>query len=119
MAYENLISSSSGNFVLIKKEKIGRSDIPCESLEVRSVNNGDKYVVRIDLDGYVNWDREDEEDKTPVRYQYTNKVNVAHGFRSTTESLEETAEYIEVMKEALDFAYKVKTYIEDHPEWQR
>ena len=120
MAYENIMKSSKGNFVLTRVEGIGRNDIPYIQLQVRSVNDGEKYVVRIDLESrWVNFDRDDPEDKTPIRTTYTDRVTIAHGFRSTTETLEETAEYIEVMKEALDFAYKVKEYIIDTPEWRR
>ena len=92
------------NFILYYVQGIGINDTPYEELQVKSVGLADKHVVEIDLHSGVF-----AFNGKPIKYTY-NKVTVKHGFRCTPDTLAETQEYINVLKEALDVAFEVQKY---------
>lgn len=105
----NLIFSE-GDFALYKKEDIGCHDTHFEGLEVKSSDNAAKYVVEVQL-----FSDSPRFDGTPVKYRYdTERTAVVHGMRSRSESLAETAEYIEVLQAAIAFANRVNKWIVDN-----
>lgn len=106
----NLIFSE-GDFALYKDEGIGQNDTHFEGLVVKSSDNAAKYVVEVRLfsKGFPPFDG------TPVKYKYdTERTEVVHGMRSQSESLAETAEYIEVLQAAIAFANRVNKWIVDN-----
>lgn len=106
----NLIFSE-GDFALYKKEGIGMNDTPYEGLEVKSSDNAVKYVVEVRLYSIGN----PSFDGTPVKYIYdTERTEVSHGMCMKSESLAETAEYIEVLQAAIAFANRVNKWIVDN-----
>jgi len=110
---ETIKVSGEGNFRLCKRDGIGMNNTPFEELFVRSEGLADKYVVEIRLDSdYKPFNGQ------PIKQTYTN-VYIAHGMRSVNESLAETSEYVDVLKEAIDFAYEVKNFIESSEEWSK
>lgn len=93
------------NFTLEHVTGVGNNDTPYEELEVRRKGLAEKHVVDIDLRPtcvlqYVG---------KPIKYTYRD-VHVKHGFRSTPDTLAETQEYINVLKEALEVAFEVQKY---------
>lgn len=105
---EVLLSSKDDNFILTLREGTLRDGTPYKKLEVKSQGLADKHVVEIRLE-------EDYFSHTP---KYSG-VYIAHGMRMQSDSLSETAEYIKVLEEALDFAYRINSYIENHSEWKK
>ena len=105
---EVLLSSRDDNFILMLREGTTRDNTPYKKLEVKSQGLADKHVVEIRL----------EEDYFSPNPKYSG-VSIAHGMRMKTDSLSETAEYIKVLEEALDFAYRINSYIENHSEWKK
>lgn len=108
------IKAASGNvlfedpyFSLIEDGGIGINDTPWEGLRVISKGSAKKHVVEIRLKTKGSPDFNGE----PVTYQYSD-VEVAHGMRSTSDTLEDTEEYIEVLEDAVAFARKVKKYLQ-------
>jgi hypothetical protein len=93
------------NFILQYVEGIGVRDTPYQELRVKSVGLADKYVVEVRLNSARVYSYEGE----LVKYEYNN-VYVSHGMRMVSDSLAETQEYIEVLKEALDVAFEVQKY---------
>ena len=109
---ETLKISTNSNFRLCKRSGKGVNDTQYEELVVISDNLADKYVVEIRL----------ESDYLPyigefVRNKYGD-VYIAHGMRSVNESLSETKEYVDVLNEAIEFAYTVKDFINSNDEWK-
>lgn len=102
MAVEKCISSETGLFTLCKVT-IEKPDVIITEYVIRSNKEADDFVVRIDF-GYSHG----------FEHDY-NKVEISHGFRSRGETLEETARYIEILQEALNFVPKAKQYALDHP----
>ena len=96
-------------FALVSQSGVGINNTPYTNLEVKSKDLASKHVVEIRLNT-TQW-----EDFTgePVRYTYKD-CYIAHGMRSVTDTLDETAEYIEVLEDALNFADKVNAYL---PQW--
>ena len=110
---ETLKVSDNYNFRLCKRDSIGINDTPYEELLVKSENLADKYVIEIRLESdYHDFNGQ------PIKYTYYD-VYIAHGMSSRKESLLDTKEYVEVLNEAIDFAYKVKDFIENNPEWHK
>lgn len=105
-----ILKSKNFNFAILKG--VGVNDTPYTRLEVETKGAARKHVVSIDLD--FQW--EDFEGK-PVQYKYYD-VRVNHGMRMKTDTLEETLEYIDVLKEAVDFAKKVVKWIDKNPQWK-
>lgn len=102
----------SKNFELVVRKGVGINDTPWTMLEVISKDIARKHVVSIDLEQ----NHEDFVGK-PVQYKYYD-VRVDHGMRSALDTLDETVEYIEVLKEAVDFAKKIMKWIAANPEWK-
>lgn len=92
------------NFTLEHVTGVGINDTPYEELEVRSKGLAEKHVVSIELDSSVYTFNGE-----PVK-RLVNKAYVKHGFRSVPDTLAETQEYINVLKEALDVAFEVQKY---------
>lgn len=107
-----LMTSSNGNFCLCHRHGVGINDTPYEELRVTSVRLADKYVIEIRLDADFN-----DFNGKHIKNTY-NDVYIAHGMRSAKESLAETKEYVEVLNEAIEFAEKIKDYIEYNDEWK-
>lgn len=103
----------SKNFELVVNRGVGINDTPYTELAVLSKDLAEKHVVGINL----NYISENFEGK-PVQYKYTGEVCVYHGMRMSYDSLDETLEYIEVLKEAVDFAKDVSAWIDANPEWK-
>ena len=93
------------NFVLYYVEGVGSNDTPYQELTVESIGIASKHVVHVELNiaGFYPFNG------TPVKYEY-NRVEVKHGMRMHADTLVETQEYIEVLKEALEVAFEVQKY---------
>lgn len=96
------------NFDFVRTHGIGRNDTPWTGLAVvtKEGTPAKKHVVEIRL----NYKGDPEFDGTPVEYKYSG-CQVAHGMRSQIDTLDDTAEYIEVLEDALDFAYRVNDWL--------
>lgn len=110
---KRLVRAASGKvlfsdpyFSLVEDSGIGINNTPWEGLYVISKGPAEKHVVEIRLKtkGFPDFNGE------PVTYQYSD-VEVAHGMRSTSDTLEDTEEYIEVLEDAVAFAKKIKKYL--------
>lgn len=102
------------NFALVEEHGIGIEDTPFTKLEVESKGKARKHVVEISLFS----DSPDFEGK-PVQYRYVpEKTYVNHGMRMKVDTLEETLEYVAVLKDAVEFAKRVNTWLFAHPEWK-
>lgn len=93
------------NFTLEYLTGVGMNDTPYEQLNVRSKGLADKHVVEVRLDYRGTYPFNGE----PVKYMYDG-VEVSHGMRMKKDTLAETQEYINVLKEALDVAFEVQKY---------
>lgn len=99
---------TQGDFTLVKESGIGVSDTPYEELRVISEGAAEKHVVEVRLESdYKAFNGQ------PVKYKYYG-VEIAHGMRTSRDSLADTAEYIQVLQDALDFAKLVEKYIHDN-----
>lgn len=94
-----------GDFELVYQKGVGINDTPYEELYVISKGLAKKHVIEVRLDSYHSPRFEGE----PVKYIYHN-VYVSHGMRCVSDSLVETKEYIDVLKDALDVAFEVQKY---------
>lgn len=92
------------NFTLEYVTGVGINDTPYEELDVRSKGLAEKHVVSVRIDTAVYTFNGE-----PVKRLVTG-VNVNHGMRMKTDTLAETQEYINVLKEALDVAFEVQKY---------
>lgn len=103
---------SEGDFTLVKSTGIGVEDTPWTMLEVISDNNAAKHVIEIRLipHGMPRYEGK------PIFYKYEG-AQVSHGMRMKSDTLKETEEYIESLKEALAFARRVERYIKENAEW--
>ena len=103
---------TQGDFTLVKESGIGVSDTPYEELRVISEGAAEKHVVEVRLESdYQPFNGQ------PVKYKYYG-VEVAHGMRTKRDSLADTAEYIQVLQDALDFAKLVEKYIHEN-DWAK
>lgn len=95
-------------FDLVKRSGVGRNDTLWEGLDVISKGLAEKHVVSIRLNqkGFPEYDGE------PIKLQYTD-CYISHGMRSVMDTLEETEEYIQVLKAAVIFAKSVNYYLEN------
>lgn len=93
------------NFTLEHITGVGNNDTPYEQLNVRSKGLAEKHVVEVRLD----YRGSHEYNGEPIKYMY-NSVDVSHGMRMKKDTLAETQEYINVLKEALDVAFEVQKY---------
>lgn len=97
-----IMNSKAGYFSLVETSGTGINRTPWTGYTVIGGPEAKKYVVEIHLDR-DNVDMNGD----PVQFTYRD-VYVAHGFGSKVESLEETAQYIKVLQDALDFAYEIQ-----------
>lgn len=104
---------SQGDFTLVKESGIGVNDTPWEGLAVISEGKANDFVIEVRLLGC---DLPRFEGKL-VHYKYS-EVSVAHGFASRHETLKDTEDYIECLKEAVEFARRVEHYIQNNEEWR-
>lgn len=93
------------NFILRRIQGVGANDTPYDELEVKSIGLAEKHVVEVRL----NYRGTHEYNGEPIKYIYS-EVEISHGMRMKKDSLAETGEYIEVLKEALDVAFEVQKY---------
>ena len=93
------------NFTLEHITGVGNNDTPYEQLNVRSKGLAEKHVVEVRLDyrGCHEYNGE------PIKFRYCD-VNVSHGMRMKKDTLAETQEYINVLKEAIYVAFEVQKY---------
>lgn len=102
------------NFALCQVHGVGVEDTPYAKLEVESRGKARKHVVEISLDS----DFPDFDGK-PVHYHYyTAGTHVNHGMRMKIDTLDETLEYVDVLKDAVKFVKRVNKWIAAHSEWQ-
>ena len=102
------------NFKLVEYSGRGIENTPYRALRVDSKGKAKKHVVSIDL-------QSDDHDfiGKPVHYHYyIDGTNVGHGMRCATDTLFETLEYAEVLKDAVLFAEKVNQWIDANREWK-
>lgn len=93
------------NFILRRIQGVGANDTPYDELDVKSIGLAEKHVVEVRL----NYRGTHEYNGEPIKYVYS-EVEISHGMRMQKDSLAETGEYIEVLKEALDVAFEVQKY---------
>ena len=100
------------NFSLHIVQGVGRNDTKWTGLEVVSKNAAEKHCVEVRLDS-------DDPDLNggSVQYKY-HGVHVAHGMRMGKDTLDETLELADVLKEAVEFARNVKAWIDNNPQWK-
>lgn len=92
-------------FELVIVDGIGVENTPYTMLEVLTEGLARKHVVEIRLNS--SWE---DFIGAPVKYSYSGSY-VAHGMRGTMDTLDDTLEYIEVLKQAVRFAKQVNRYI--------
>jgi len=109
-----LLESPDGLFKLVERSGTGRSNIPYRELRVISDELARQYVVEIRLGSTMpSW-----EDANEVQYKYyKDQIEVAHGMSARRESLADTAEYIDVLTSALEFATEIALWLMRHREW--
>lgn len=95
-------------FSFVKESGVGINDTPWTGLKVISKGLAKKHVVEIRLNsrGWHDFDGE------PVDFEYSG-CYIAHGMRSTSDTLDETAEYIDVLEDAYSFALQVDEWLQD------
>lgn len=93
-------------FTFKRESGVGVSDTPWEGLTVDSKGLAKKHVVEIRLNTKV----APAFDGEPVKFQYKD-CYIAHGMRSEQDTLDDIAEYIDVLEDALDFANRVNDWI--------
>lgn len=104
---------SKGDYTLVHKTGSSIYDTEWEGLEVKSSGDAEKHVIEIRLDTANHMDP-----KTPhFKYLYNN-VCVNHGMRMKSDTLEETLEYIEALKQAVEFAREIKAYCKANGWWE-
>lgn len=110
----NKIIFENDNFAFVEIHGIGTKDTPFAMLEVESKGLAEKHVVEIGLaSDYQNFDGE------PIQYRYdADGTYVKHGMRMKIDTLDETLEYVAVLKDAVNFAKRVNTWLFAHPEWK-
>ena len=102
------------NFSLCEVHGVGVEDTPYTRLVVESKGLAKKHVVAIALDS----DFPDFNGK-PVQYRYcADGTYVNHGMRMKIDTLDETLEYADVLKDAVKFVKRVNKWIAAHSEWQ-
>ena len=103
---------TSKNFELITRKGVGIENTPWIGLEVVSKGTAAKHVVEIRLHSDF-----PDFNGQPVQYKYRDPY-VSHGMRMKNDSLKETLEYIDVLKEAVKFSEKIEKWMDENPEWK-
>ena len=97
-----VMRSQNDLFVLIRRSGIGINNTPWSGYQVVRTGDADRFVVDIDLvaasQDFIG---------QPIQIHYYD-VRVRHGMSYRTEDLNDTERYIEILKEAVDFAKKIK-----------
>ena len=97
-----IMRSKDGHFALVETSGVGINRTPWTGYAVVGDEEAKKFVVDIRLmANMVDMNGE------PVEFTYRD-VYVAHGFGSKVETLDETARYIEILRDALSFARQIK-----------
>jgi len=106
-AYDNATIFEDENYIFKKEHGIGVNDTPYYGLAVKAKNGSpaDKHVVQVRLNSDF-----PRYEGAPVGITYQGAY-VAHGMRSSTDTWDDTQEYIEVLQDSLDFAKKVTQWI--------
>ena len=97
---------SSPDFDLVVRTGVGRENTPYEALDVINKGPAKKHVVDVRLN-LANWPRYEGK---PVKHIYKNSY-VSHGMRGSSDTLDDTREYIEVLQEAIKFAEQVNDFL--------
>lgn len=97
---------TSKYFDLVEVGGTGVENTPWKGLKVYSKGPAYKHVVEVRLHS----DNPTFKGE-PVIYHYKD-TEVAHGMRGVTDTLEDTEEYIDVLKEAVDFAKRINKWLE-------
>ena len=104
----NSVIFEDENFIFGQESGIGREDTPWTGLRVRTKEGSPayKHVIEIRLNdkGWHDFNGE------PVNYSYSD-CYVAHGVRGTSDTLDDTKEYIETLSDAVDFAERVNDWL--------
>lgn len=95
-------------FEFVRTEGIGISNTPWSGLAVITKRGSiaEKHAVEIRLNNSNNPDYNGE----PVEYTYRD-CYIAHGMRSTMDSLDDTRECIDVLEDAVDFAEAINKWL--------
>lgn len=95
-------------FKFVRTEGIGINNTPWSGLAVitKQGSAAEKHVVEIRLNNSNNPNYYGE----LVEYTYRD-CYIAHGIRSTIDSLDDTREYIDVLKDAVDFAEDINKWL--------
>ena len=107
MASTNSIIFEDDMFTFRKESGVGMNNTPWTGLRVDSKGLAKKHVVEIRLNS-KGWH---DFDGTPVDYTYSD-CYIAHGMRDRADTLDETAEYIDVLEDAYDFAMRVNEWLQ-------
>ena len=99
-----IMKSDDGLFEVVERSGVGMNRTPWTGLDVISHGDAEKHVVDIRLRSVPAAFKGPE---NPVTYKYDD-VYVSHGMRMSSDTLEDTARYIEVLQSALEFAKKIK-----------
>lgn len=96
------------NFDFVRTHGVGVENTPWTGLAVvtKPGSLAKKHVVEIRLNSIGSPDFNGE----PVDYKYSDTY-VAHGMRNEIDTLDDTAEYIGVLEDALDFAERVNVWL--------
>ena len=100
------------NFMLVMYEGTGMYDTPYVRLEVRSRGKADEQAVRIEMRANM-----PKFDGTPVQYRYYSDAYVLYGLNNSIPSRKDIEDLIEVLQDAINFADRVNTWLNDNPEW--
>lgn len=93
-------------FEFMEVSGVGVQQTPWTGLKIRSKELALKHVVEIRLIKKGN----PRYDGTPVYLEYSG-CHIAHGMRSSIDTLDDTKEYVMVLEDAIDFAERVNDYL--------
>lgn len=114
---ENNIIFEDEYFTFTKTQRIGMNDTPLYGLTVKTKEGSPAYKhaveIRLNPRGTSHYRDFNGE---PITFQYSDTY-VAHGMRSTMDTLDDTEEYIDVLEDAVDFARRVNEWLYRSPEY--
>lgn len=99
---------TEGDFTLLKESGVGKNDTPYECLEVKTSGLAEKHIIEVRISDT----HHPVFNGTPVKFKYdASSVYISRGSRMKRDTLNETAEYIIALNDALNFARRVQDYI--------
>lgn len=93
-------------FSFVVDEGIGVNNTPWRGLKVVSKGLAKKHIVEIRL----NLSNSPDFDGEPVFYTYSD-CYISYGLRMQSDTLEETADFINVLEDAIDFANHINRWL--------